>query len=157
MVGIKIEKLNSLTQKILKEDYKMTLVRFNNQPVLSGLLDQMFFTASHQSGNCETPVNIINNENAFILEMAVPGYSKEDISINLEQQLLKISAEAKENPDGDSKYLRREFSLNGLSRSFTLPKNIDTEKISADFRDGILKITLPRKQEDVIKKEISIS
>jgi len=135
----------------------MTLVRFNNQPALSGLLDQMFFTASRQPGNCETPVNIVNNENAFILEMAAPGYSKEEISINLEQQLLKISAETKENQTDDNKYLRREFSLNGLSRSFTLPKNIDTEKISADFRDGILKITLPRKQEDVIKKEISIS
>jgi HSP20 family protein len=135
----------------------MTLVRFNNQPALSGLLDQMFFTASRQPGNCETPVNIINNENSFILEMAVPGYSKEEISINLEQQLLKISAEAKETQTDDNKYLRREFSLNGLSRSFTLPKNIDIEKISADFRDGILKITLPRKQEDVFKKEISIS
>lgn len=135
----------------------MTLVRFNNHPAFSGLLDQMFFTPSNQTGNCKTPVNIINHENAFTVELLVAGYSKEEISINLEQQTLKISAEAKENSTGDNKYLRHEFSLDGFSRNFTLPKNIDTEKISADFRDGILRITLPRKQEDVVRKEISIA
>ncbi len=135
----------------------MTLVRFNNQPAFSGLLDQMFFTPSRQQGNCDTRLNIINNEDSFIVELAVPGYSKEEISINLEQQILKISAEAKENGTADNKFLRREFSLSGFDRSFTLPKSIDNEKISADFRDGILKITLPRKQEEVIRKEISIS
>jgi HSP20 family protein len=135
----------------------MTLVRFNTQPAFSNVLEHMFFNPSRQSGNFEPAVNILNQENAFMIELSVPGYQKEEISINLEQQILRISAEAKQKEVDDDKYLRREFSLNGLNRSFNLPKNIDTEKISADFRDGILKITLPRKQEDVVKKEIAIS
>ncbi|MFH1118839.1 MAG: Hsp20/alpha crystallin family protein [Bacteroidota bacterium] len=135
----------------------MTLVRFNTQPSFPGVLEHMLFKPAGLSGNVEPLVNIINQENAFIVEIAVPGYSKEEISINLEQQMLKINAEAKLNETGDNKYLRREFSLNGINRRFTLPKSIDTENIVADFHDGILKITLPRKQEEVIRKEISIS
>ena len=135
----------------------MTLVRFNNHPAINGLIDQMFFTPSRQTGNGGAQVNIINQEDAFLVELSVPGYSKEEISINLEQQTLNISAGERKSEADDSKYLRREFSLNGISRSFNIPKSVDTEKISADFRDGILRITLPRKQEERIRKEISIA
>jgi HSP20 family protein len=135
----------------------MTLVSFKTQPANFNVLDQLFFNNARVAGNHEPSVNIYNQENSFMIELAVPGYAKEDFSINLEQNTLKINAEAKQNEVSDDKFLRREFSLNGVNRNFTLPKSIDTEKISADFRDGLLKITLPRKEETVIKKEISIS
>ncbi|MBK6967431.1 MAG: Hsp20/alpha crystallin family protein [Bacteroidales bacterium] len=135
----------------------MTLVSFKTQPAGFNVLDQLFFNSGRSNGNSEPSVNIYNQENSFMVELAVPGYAKEDFSINLEQNTLKISAEAKQNEVSDDKYLRREFSLDGVNRNFTLPKSIDTEKISADFRDGMLRIILPRKEETIIKKEISIS
>lgn len=135
----------------------MTLVRFKTQPGYFNFFDHLIANNESSAGNSEPSVNIYNQENAFMIEMAVPGYAKEDFSISLEQQTLKISAEAKQNEISDDKYLRREFSLNGINRNFTLPKNIDTEKISADFKDGMLRITLPRKEETIVKKEISIS
>ncbi|MHC1776752.1 MAG: Hsp20/alpha crystallin family protein [Lentimicrobium sp.] len=135
----------------------MTLVSFKTQPAGYHLLDQLFFNSGRSNGNSQPSVNIYNQENSFIIELAVPGYAKEDFSIDLEQNTLKIGSKAKKNEVSDDKYLRREFSLNGINRNFTLPKSIDIEKISADFRDGMLKITLPRKEETVIKKEISIS
>ncbi|MCB9023641.1 MAG: Hsp20/alpha crystallin family protein [Lentimicrobiaceae bacterium] len=135
----------------------MTLVRFNQQPALADVIDQIFYNQNRQVSGCGTPVNIYKTDDSFVIELAVPGYSKEEISINLEQQTLKISAEAKQRDIKDDKFLRREFGFNGINRSFVLPKTIDTETISADFRDGILKINLLIKQETLIKKEISIS
>lgn len=135
----------------------MTLVRFKTQPGYFNVFDHLIANQECSTGNSEPSVNIYNQENAFMIEMAVPGYAKEDFSISLEQQTLKINAEAKQNEISDDKYLRREFSLNGVSRNFTLPKSIDTEKISADFKDGMLRITLSRKEEPIVKKEISIS
>lgn len=135
----------------------MTLVRFNTQPTYQSLLDNLFFNPTRSAGNCEPSVNIYNSENSFVIELAVPGYAKEEFNISLEQQTLKITAEARKAEVSDDKFLRRDFSLNGVDRSFVLPKNIDTENINADFRDGILRISLPRKQETIVKKEISIS
>ncbi len=135
----------------------MTLVNFKTQPAYYNVFDQLFLNPGRSNGKSETPVNIFNQENSFLIEMAVSGYAKEDFSISLEQQTLKISAAEKQSEVSDDKYLRREFSLNGVNRNFTLPKSIDTDKISADFRDGILRITLPRKEEAIVNKEISIS
>ena len=135
----------------------MTLVRFNTQPTFSNVLDQLFYNPEQRKGNSAPSVNIYNQESSFVVELAVPGYAKEDFNISLEQQTLKISAEAKENEVADDKFLRREFALSGVNRSFALPKNIDIENISADFSNGILKVILPRKQETIVKKEISIS
>ncbi|NTW23486.1 MAG: Hsp20/alpha crystallin family protein [Lentimicrobium sp.] len=112
---------------------------------------------NRSNGTCEPSVNIYNGESSFVIEMAVPGYAKEEFNISLEQQTLKITAEARQTEVDENKFLRRDFSFNGVNRSFVLPKNIDTESINADFRDGILRITLPRKQETIVKKEISIS
>jgi HSP20 family protein len=135
----------------------MTLVRFKTQPAYFNVFDHLIANQERSGGNCTPSVNIYNQENAFVIEMAVPGYAKEDFSISLEQQNLKINAEPKQSEISDDRYLRREFSLDGINRNFTLPKSIDTEKISADFRDGMLRITLPRKEETIVKKEISIS
>lgn len=132
----------------------MNMIRFN-QPALS-LMDQ-FFNSSLQNNRTYHPANIYDVNNGFVIEMSVPGFTKEDLRINLEQQTLNISAELKQSEEqNDEKYLRREYSLTNLSRSFILPKSVDVENISADYQNGILKITLPRREDAVIKKEISI-
>lgn len=120
-------------------------------------MDQFFSNTMRETGRYNYPANIYDNENSFVIEMSAPGFNKEDFKINIEQQTLNISAETKqENEVQDEKFLRREFSKNNVSRSFILPKTVDLDSISADYTNGILKITLPRREDAVIKKEIAI-
>lgn len=131
------------------------MIRFN-QPALS-LIDQFFSNSLRDTGRYNYPANIYDNDNAFVIELSAPGFNKEDFRVNLEQQTLNITAEIKqENEAQDEKYMRREFNKMNLSRSFVLPKTVDLDKISADYQNGILKITLPRREDAVVKKEIAI-
>jgi len=102
--------------------------------------------------------NISENEKAFSIELSVPGYNKEDINIEIEDSVLKISAQCEvsnEVKNENEKILRREFKKSSFVRSFTIPENTDTENISAIQKDGILQVTLPKQEktvEDKIKK-----
>ncbi|SBV91577.1 Hsp20/alpha crystallin family protein [uncultured Dysgonomonas sp.] len=118
-----------------------------NDEVLNGL------------GNTYLPAtNVSENEKAFNIELSVPGFDKEDIKIEVEKDVLKISAQNEmknEEKDENEKVLRREFKKSSFTRSFTIPENIDTDNISAVQKDGILQITLPKQNkaiEDKIKK-----
>ncbi|PKP49460.1 MAG: heat-shock protein Hsp20 [Bacteroidetes bacterium HGW-Bacteroidetes-11] len=124
---------------------------------MGNVMENFFNNPTRPSHATVTPANIFENENAFVIELAVPGYSKENFSITLDQQILKISADAKQHQIDDEKFLRKEFGLNGINRSFVLPKTVDTDNISADFSNGILSIRLPLLKDANIKKEIAIS
>jgi HSP20 family protein len=106
-------------------------------------------------------VNIKENADAFMVEMAAPGMAKEDFKIELNNDLLTISSEKKnekETKEGET-YTRREYSYQSFSRSFTLPNTVDGEKISAKYENGVLSIEIPKKEEAKPKpaKQISIS
>lgn len=132
----------------------MNMIRFN-QPVMS-MFDQ-FFNSSMNDSNRYYPANIYDTDNAFVIEMPAAGFTKEDIKVNLEQQTLTITAEVKnENEVQDEKYLRREFNKTSLNKSFILPKSVDTDKINADYQNGMLKVTLPRREDAMIRKQIEI-
>ena len=92
------------------------------------------------------PVNIIENENNYILSLAVPGMKKEDFKISLEGLILSISLQ-KEVEEFEEKFTRREYNFYSFSRSFTLPEDVKPEYIEAKYEDGLLKIVLPRKEE----------
>ena|ERR1700761_993654 len=93
-------------------------------------------------------VNIAENDNQFEVELAVPGLSKEDFKINLDKNVLSVSAEKKtETVDQNKKFTKREYSYNSFSRSFTLPESADHSKIDADYTAGILKLTIAKKEE----------
>ncbi len=97
-------------------------------------------------------VNIKENEKDFELELAVPGRKKEDFRIEINENLLTISTESKteENVEKDN-YTRREFAYSSFKRAFTLPETIDEENIKANYENGILKFTLPKKAEALPK------
>ncbi len=104
--------------------------------------------------------NIIEKTNGFELEIAAPGLKKEDFNINLENSVLTISSEMEDEKREEGKnYTRKEFYFGSFSRSFTLPKSVDTDMIKADYNNGILKIDLPKKAEANLesKKHIKIS
>ncbi|MCP4551277.1 MAG: Hsp20/alpha crystallin family protein [Bacteroidetes bacterium] len=139
----------------------MNLVRWNNQPRVTNFFDNAFLnemlTNEYQSTNCRKPAtNIVENEDNFELNLAVPGLEKEDIKIDLEDNLLTISAE-KEAENKEVNYSRKEFTYNAFSRSFKLPKTVETEKIKADYINGVLNIKLPKMAEAKFKKAIKIS
>jgi HSP20 family protein len=91
-------------------------------------------------------VNVIENGEAFKLEVAAPGLSKEDFKVNIDVNVLTISAEKKtenETKEGE-KYVRREFGYTSFKRSFTLPENVKSEDIKAAYENGVLNLTLPK-------------
>ena len=93
-------------------------------------------------------VNVKENEGNFKVEMAAPGLEKADFKIDLNGNLLTISSEKKgENEVRDNNsYTRKEFSYQSFSRSFTLPDIVDNEAISAKYENGILTVTIPKKE-----------
>ena len=141
----------------IKEDQPMTLIRFHNHPAMDNTYGQFFGNPSRTGNSCNPPANIYEQDNAFFIELAVPGYLKEDFNINLEQQVLSISAAEKNRESENEKYLRREFGAGEISKRFVLPKTVDNDNIKADYQNGILKIHIPVKKEVKLSREIAIS
>jgi HSP20 family protein len=93
-------------------------------------------------------VNITENKDEYMVSLAAPGLKKDDFKIAVEGNMLTISSEKEENKEEkDKKFTRREYSYSSFSRSFTLPEEINKEKIDAKYEDGVLKLSLPRKEE----------
>lgn len=107
------------------------------------------------------PVNVRETETAFSLELVAPGVKKESFNIEIDNELLTISSEAKaetaEKEEG--KFTRREFRSTSFKRSFRLPENVKAEDINAAYQDGILTVSLPKKEEALpqAKRSIEIS
>lgn len=104
--------------------------------------------------------NIIENSKDFKIELVAPGLEKKDFNIEVEDGVLSISAEKEEERKEEREnYKRREFSYNSFCRSFTLPENSISDKIDAKYENGILRISLPKKEMTISKprKEIKIS
>ena len=92
--------------------------------------------------------NIKEVIDAYIVEMAVPGLKKSDFNINLDNDVLTISAELEENKeDNNEKYTRREFGYASFKRTFNLPETVDDSKINATYNEGILTLHLPKREE----------
>lgn len=93
-------------------------------------------------------VNITENKENYQVSLAVPGMKKDDFKIDIDGNMLTISSEREENKEEkDKKFTRKEYSYSSFSRSFTLPEEINKEKIEAKYEEGVLKISLPRKEE----------
>jgi len=108
-------------------------------------------------------VNIKEDFTNFVVEMAVPGLKKENFSIEVEKEVLKVSSSfsPKREPtdtDKDTQFTRKEFNYGSFMRNFTLPELVESEKIIATYRDGILTISLPKKEgKENIKRMVEIS
>jgi HSP20 family protein len=142
---------NGNTNKVFKPAYNDVFESFfNADPFLS-----------KSTLNRNPAVNIAENENEFLIELAAPGLKKEDFKINLEQDMLSVSAESKEEKaelDEAKKYNRLEYNYSSFLRTFTLPETADHAKISAEYKEGILYITIAKKEEAKIQsREILIS
>lgn len=145
----------------------MTLIKFKNEapartlfPNTVDLFNEFFndYTGSEFRKWNAPAVNIIENENAFKLQLAVPGLKKEDFKIALEENTLVVSAENKfESNTQTEKFTRKEFSFSSFVRRFNLPEQVKKSDITASYENGIMQITLPKTTEVKEKtREISI-
>jgi HSP20 family protein len=93
-------------------------------------------------------VNIVENPTDFKVSLAVPGMVKEDFKIDVEDDMITISAQKEENKEEkDEKFTRREYNFSSFSRSFTMPENVKQDAIEATYVDGVLQLVLPKKEE----------
>ncbi|TCK69277.1 HSP20 family protein [Winogradskyella wandonensis] len=136
-------------------------------PSLSSWMDDIFnrtfnndLMSNFNTGITLPAVNVLDNAEEYIVEMAVPGLKKSDFDINLDNQLLSISAEINtSNEDTNENYTRREFGYSSFKRTFSLPETVEVEKINAKYDDGILRVVLPKRDEAKKKpvKQIKVS
>jgi len=122
-----------------------------------------FMTQEHETERkCRwmPATNITENDEAFQLEIAVPGFNKEDFRINLEKDVLTISSEKEKNEQSDEKkkleFRLREFGPRNFCRSFSLPEAVDKDAIKAEYLNGMLMITIPKKEVVKVTKEIQV-
>ena len=139
----------------------MNLVRFNQHPVFSNFFEnfEKSFEQTFDESRSDMPrVNVKDEDKKFVVELAAPGMEKKDFKINLENNSLTISSQKKEEKTEKNKnYSMREFSFNSFSRSFTLPKNIKANQIDANYKNGVLSISLPKEEEEAkLSRQISI-
>ncbi len=142
----------------------MNLVKRNSQnaALFPSLLEELFrpdWMGGVQNNNTLNvpPVNIRETDTAYEVELSAPGKSKEDFNIEVDENVLTISSEQKtENNTQDGRYTRREFSYTSFRRAFTLPDTINEDEIRAGYENGILKISLPKREEALPKPKRSI-
>lgn len=129
--------------------------QFNN--LLEGFLNNDFaLTAECKPSNLAS-VNIRENADQFEMQVIAPGLQKEDFKIDIEQSKLTVSFEQKqETKESDDKWIRQEFKIQSFKRSFTLSNKIDTTGINATYENGILRVSLPKKEKEE-PKVMSIS
>jgi HSP20 family protein len=119
-----------------------------------------FLSLENGSGRSALPaVNVEETDKEYRIEVAAPGLEKDDIKLSLNDGVLTISSEKKmEQEDKNDNYIRREFSYSSFSRSFTLPEEVDADKIVAKHKNGVLDVHLPKTEVKVSPtKEIKIS
>lgn len=123
--------------------------------------DWMDSVFSDRPGISTPAVNVKETDDDFLIEVAAPGLEKKDFKVDLDNNVLTISSEKEVSDENkeEGRFMRREFSYASFSRSFTLPEAVDAEKINARHADGILLITIPKREEAKRKppKQIDIS
>lgn len=137
------------------------ITRNSYKPFLwSSLFDDDFFPVVSNRNTSMPAVNIREDEKRYLLDLAVPGMDKKDLKIEINEDVLTISSEHKEEKEENrDDYKRREFSYSSFCRSFYLPENVNKEKIEANYRDGILTVVLPKDTEEKTKltKQVKIA
>ncbi len=134
------------------------LPRLQNTAMMPDFIDDFFneetwpnFFRSRTGVNVPS-VNIVESNDDFRIEVAAPGLDKDDFHVNVDSNVLTISSEKEtKDEDKDENFVRKEFSYSSFNRSFTLPEGTDADKITANHKDGVLHVTVP-KTEEVKKK-----
>lgn len=146
----------------------MSLVRYNTTlndfvpTTFSNLIDRFFNESLNRTGGSAysfvPKVDIMENEKAFEILVAVPGMNKEDFKIDLKDNYLTVSGERKFTKEqNDNNFHSIETQYGTFSRSFSLPENVDATKIAAKYNNGILEIQVPKDEKKTLKSTIKVN
>jgi HSP20 family protein len=132
----------------------MRIVKYNNNNNFPSLMSEFFnedFGLNFVNRNHFIPsVNSIENNDSFEIDLAVPGMKKDDFKIELIDKVLIISSENSNSIENDNMRLN-EFNYSSFQRSFRIPESVELDKIKANYKNGILKIKLPKKKDSITK------
>ncbi len=138
------------------------LPRINTGFDFPDLLDRFFndnYVRNKSAFNDYTvpAVNVSEDEKQYEVDVAAPGMEKKDFNIDVTDNMLTISAEKEqEDKQEEENYVRREFGYTQFKRTFALPDNVNEEKIDANYKDGVLKIAIPKKEIEKAKAQRKI-
>lgn len=142
----------------------MSLIKRNQDSWLPTIFEDLFndgrLADLSNFGSTLPAVNIKETEDDFQVEVAVPGKKKEDFTIELDQNVLTISSEdkvEKEETSKDGKYTRKEFNYSSFKRAFTLPETVEQDNIKAVYNEGVLNISVPKREESKQKPKRMIA
>ncbi|HYE55327.1 MAG TPA: Hsp20/alpha crystallin family protein [Chitinophagaceae bacterium] len=130
------------------------------QNTLNRFFDDDFWGFDGVVTNNQVPVNVRETDTSYELELVAPGLKKEDFRVNISNDMLTVSLQQKEEDRQENKrdgYLFQEYRMRSFSRSFTLDDTVDADKITAEYKDGVLHLSLPKKEgAQKISKQIEI-
>ena len=129
------------------------LARWDPFEEMNRLHDHFFSGRGLQKHAFRVAVDIREEDDAFYVDAEVPGLNAEDVKVDVEKNVLTLSGERKvEKEETEGTYRRVERQYGSFTRSFTLPETVDTDNISADLRDGVLALRLPKKEAPIPRK-----
>lgn len=141
----------------------MNVVRFQNpafvtRHLVNDLFNNMLVNDNQACCNVVRPAaNIFETEKEFRIELLVPGFSKEEIKLSFHKNVLTVQSERKAGESQEYLYTRREFGFDNFEKKFNIPETVNAENINASFRNGILEIVLPKKEEALEKTPLEIA
>lgn len=146
----------------------MSLVKYNSvvndfvPTSFSNVIDRFFNDSVARSGGSSTHtfvprVDVFEDEKAFEVHVAVPGMNKEDFKIDINEDRLTVSGERKVKKEKSDNHFRSiETRYGAFSRTFSLPENVDVSKIEAEYKNGILELTLPKDEKKIVKTTVRV-
>ncbi|MBX2898189.1 MAG: Hsp20/alpha crystallin family protein [Cyclobacteriaceae bacterium] len=142
----------------------MNIIRYNTNDFVptsfSALVDRFFNDSITRAGGSTfvPKTDVVETPTAYEVHLAVPGLTKEDFNIEVNDNFLTVSGERKfQNEKKEKNFHAIETHYGSFSRSFTLPENVDATKINAKYNNGILELTIPKDEKKVLKQTIKVS
>lgn len=129
------------------------LMRFGSGRFLPSIFNDDFYTDFFDESRLPA-TNVTETNDAFKVELSVPGFDKDKFNIEIHHNVLTITGKVEDNKEeksADDKVIRREFKSSSFTRSFTLPENVDADHIAAEHKNGVLELTIPK--VDKVKQE----
>lgn len=137
------------------------IVRSSFRPFyMPNLFDDDYLPSISGRTSSMPAVNIREDDKHYLLDLAVPGMDKKDLKIDISEDVLTISSESKSETSIErEEFKKKEFNYSSFCRSFYIPDNVNKEKIGANYKDGILTVTLPKMEEEKrnLSRQIAIS
>ena len=123
----------------------MNLITHNTDPVFfEDFINNLFGSNIY---NDIPPYNIVDNDKEFLIEFSVPGFDKKDFLLEVEENNLKVSKLSSKNNKTENNFFKRQFNYSQFEKNFTIPEEVNIEKINSKYENGILKIFLPKIKE----------